>query len=109
MNRPQTSYDAYRDVMPRITRLHARIIDAIAIAERAGRRGLTDDEVEQRLGLSHQNVSARSHELRAAGVIEATGIKRRTRNGRPAMVWRLSRRVSAAPEPAGERIQTRMF
>ena len=46
----------------------------------------TCDEVEQVLGLSHQTCSARIRELVVLGRIKSTGVKRRTRQNRPARV-----------------------
>ncbi len=49
--------------------------------------GLTSDEAEQRLGLSHQTCSARFNELAAKNLIEENGSRRPTRSGRQAAVW----------------------
>jgi predicted transcriptional regulator len=51
-------------------------------------QGLTVDEVERLLRLTHQTASARVHELRRAGLVVDSGRKRMTRNGREATVWR---------------------
>lgn len=49
--------------------------------------GLTVDALEQRLQRSHQTVSARVNELRDRGWVVDSGIRRKTRSGRPAIVW----------------------
>lgn len=48
--------------------------------------GLTCDDAEERLGLSHQTCSARFSELKRAGAIRAVGTKP-TRTGSPATTW----------------------
>lgn len=49
--------------------------------------GLTVDALEQRLQRSHQTVSARVNELRDRGWVADSGIRRKTRSGRSAIVW----------------------
>lgn len=51
-----------------------------------GATGATCDEVEARLGYSHQTASARLTELRADGLVVRTGQRRRTRSGASAHV-----------------------
>ncbi|QDP65621.1 MAG: hypothetical protein GOVbin1454_15 [Prokaryotic dsDNA virus sp.] len=53
------------------------------------RSGFTDDELEDLMGKSHQTVSARRRGLETKGVIEKTGMKRKTRSGRNANVYAL--------------------
>jgi hypothetical protein len=53
----------------------------------AGLAGLTCDEVEQRLSMTHQTASARVHELAKLEAIVDSGRKRKTRSGRGAVVW----------------------
>jgi predicted transcriptional regulator len=48
--------------------------------------GATSDEVEQGLGMSHQTISARLTEAKALGMVEDSGMKRKTRSGRNACV-----------------------
>lgn len=50
--------------------------------------GLTCDEVEVITGLTHQTASARIVELREAGKLVATSMKRPTRSGRNAVVYK---------------------
>jgi Fic family protein len=52
--------------------------------------GLTCDEVESGLGLSHQTASARFNDLMRWGFTERLGEKRATRSGRKARVWTLT-------------------
>lgn len=58
---------------------------AILEALRKAPAGLTCDELEQRLGLSHQSASARCAELKAERLVEIVGT-RETRTGRKAGV-----------------------
>ena len=51
--------------------------------------GFTDDELETRMQRSHQTVSARRRGLEQKGLIEKTGLKRKTRSGRAAMVYKI--------------------
>lgn len=75
--------------------------DAIKLTQRlrveqafrqAGRRGLTRDQVEADLGLSHQTATARVRELLLDGVVTETQLRRRTRSGRYAAVVMLTDR-----------------
>lgn len=50
----------------------------------------TCEEVENRLGLSHQTCSARIRYLALKGLIVDTGQTRTNRSGRQAIVWRLA-------------------
>lgn len=84
--RPSTSTEAWRQVQGQITELHNRILQAI----RDAGGPLTDDELEVRLNLSHQNVSARTNELRNAGRLVVSGSRKRTRHGRLASAWALA-------------------
>jgi len=49
--------------------------------------GLTTDEVQTILDLSHQTASARVHELERDGYIVPSGKRRLTRQGKTAHVW----------------------
>ena len=60
-----------------------------ATAERnaAGPRGITCDEVEVALDRTHQSMSPRVNELRDTGWFVDSGVRRKTRSGRAAVVW----------------------
>ncbi len=60
------------------------VFDAIKMS---GSAGATCDELETRLGMRHQTVSARLRGLFIDGVIQDTGIKRNTSSGRKAVAW----------------------
>lgn len=49
--------------------------------------GATCDELEVRLNLTHQTCSPRVVELRDRGQIRDSGMRRKTRGGRFAVVW----------------------
>lgn len=49
--------------------------------------GMTCDEVEQRLERTHQSMSARVNQLRDSGWVIDSGLRRKTRSGRDAIVW----------------------
>jgi hypothetical protein len=62
--------------------------DEIVATYVQGAVGLTVDALEQRLNRSHQTVSARVNELRDKGWVVDSGVRRATRSGRSAIVWR---------------------
>ena len=49
--------------------------------------GATDEELERRLNMKHQTVSARRRELVLMGRVKDSGVRRRTTSGRKAVVW----------------------
>lgn len=52
-----------------------------------GEWGATDDEIENRLGMLHQNASARRRGLVLKSAVKDSGKRRPTRSGRAATVW----------------------
>jgi hypothetical protein len=72
----------------------AKSIDAGSIRDRVraliedmGCLGSTDEELERKLSMRHQTVSARRRELVLMGMVKDSGVKRRTTSGRKAVVW----------------------
>jgi predicted ArsR family transcriptional regulator len=63
--------------------IRAKVLDAIL------KQPATCEELEERLGMSHQTVSARMSELKRDGLIEKNGT-RPTRSGRQAGVYKAS-------------------
>jgi hypothetical protein len=57
-----------------------------AVARRRGSTGITADEVSAEWGSSHNHVAPRMTELKAAGLLVPTQIRRKTRAGRWARV-----------------------
>jgi hypothetical protein len=95
-----TSEQAAQDIRPHAGRLRSLVLSAI---RDAGRRGCTDEELEDRLRLPHQTVSARRRELVLRGWVRDSGARRRNpRSGRSAAVWvaGLASAVEMAPRPA---------
>lgn len=77
-----------------------RVLDHIV---KCGEAGATCDEVERQLVLTHQTASARVHELMRQGVIFDSGVRRATRSGRKATVWRWRTGQLVLPTPSPER------
>jgi len=77
-----TSKEAAKSINP-----HPIISKIISELESWGETGCTCDEIEQKLGLAHQTASARLRELSMKQHIVDSGIKRKTRSGRNAIVW----------------------
>jgi len=65
----------------------ATVREQVLLAIANAKEGMTTDEVENWLGLSHQTASARVHDLAAAGLITKTKTKRPTRSGGQAFVY----------------------
>ena len=64
--------------------------DRIMTAIRASEQGLTCDEIEMTLGISHKNASARISEMLWAGVIMDTGRTRTTTRGGKGSVYTIA-------------------
>lgn len=73
------------------------VAEIVEVARIAGDQGVTCDEAEAVLRRGHSSVSARFHEAVHAGLLVATGERRRTRAGRGASAYR----ASASAEPFG--------
>jgi hypothetical protein len=54
-------------------------------------RGRTDDELESLTGRPHQTISSARNWLVQAGWVQDSGNRHKTRSGRPAVVWVLTR------------------
>ena len=90
----ERSVEAHASIKPTKAALLQRVIYAI---KAAGPKGLTSDEAEVITGLSHQTVSARFTELRAAARLVFVE-KRKTRSGRYADAWAWNTCQSIFPE-----------
>lgn len=85
-----TSEEASRRALPRAGSDAMRILRLVGFAKTGAggfEAGLTCDEVETLLNLSHQTASARIRGLRSGGWIRDSGKRRKTRRGRSAVVW----------------------
>lgn len=87
-NSTDTSAEAGASMLGHLGKLAHECYSEIAATYRDGGLGLTVDAIEQRLVRSHQSVSARVNELRDKGWVVDSGVRRPTRSGRKAIVWR---------------------
>lgn len=79
-----TSRQAAAEITPHARALQVRVLACIAAQQG---RGATCDEVEIEADIRQSTVSARVRELAVGGHVVDTGIRRRTRSGRKAIVW----------------------
>lgn len=94
MSQHPNSLAALRYIEPFRQELYRRIRTLVAAAP----NGMTSDEVEAALGGRHQNISARTTEMRKLGLLLDSGRTRRTRGGRQAAVLVVDpARVEAPP------------
>lgn len=82
-----TSKAAAESVEPDLGRLEGLVLSHISSR---GLLGATDDETEVALDLSHQTASARRRRLVQLGRVVDSGMRRKTRSGRKAVVWRVA-------------------
>jgi len=80
-----TSKDAFKSIQGGREAMYVRILKQLAVGD------ATCDELEVRCALSHQTASARCTELRKNGHIARTGKTRRTRSGRNAHVYDITK------------------
>lgn len=76
--------DAYASIWKDLGSMRAKIYTAI---KRNYSNGLTDEEIETKLDMKHQTVSARRGELETKELIYTNGLTRPTKSGRQAYVW----------------------
>jgi hypothetical protein len=83
-----TSVEAFASVSSAVRgKVRKQVLDYVI---QAGSNGATCDEVERALDLTHQSASARITELRKASRIYDSGLRRPTRSGRRARVYKVS-------------------
>lgn len=85
-----TTREAARLAVPLQNSARKRIIERVYGQMHVHGVGCTDDELERRLHLSHQTLSAARNFLCEAGWLEDSGQRRPTRGKRDAIVWRLT-------------------
>lgn len=85
-----TTREAARLAVPLQNSARKRIIERVYGQMHVHGVGCTDDELERRLHLSHQTLSAARNFLCGAGWLEDSGQRRPTRGKRDAIVWRLT-------------------
>jgi len=81
-----TSKAALKSMRPYITGMRWKILGMMLICDS------TCDEIEEWAGMRHQTASARICELRDRQYITDTGKRRKTRTGRNAAIYRLTRK-----------------
>jgi hypothetical protein len=79
-----TSLQAAESIAEVSGSLRSKILAHISAS---GIKGMTCDQCEEDLGMSHQTTSARIRELRRDKAILDTGLRRKTRSGRNAAVY----------------------
>jgi hypothetical protein len=87
INCQETSRQAWRDLVPISAKLDFAIMTALA---EAGPEGLICQDIEGRLGRSHQSVSGNLRHLVEKGRVVATGEHGRTTSNRRAMKWKVA-------------------
>ena len=84
----ETSLQAHESQKDKAPNDGARILGCIAASTVTG---CTCDEVETLLQFSHQTASARIRDLSKGGLLVDSGLRRKTRTGRSATVWKASK------------------
>ena len=79
-----TSKIAARRIMPRTGTQRARVLDLLSRHP----QGLTDEQMQDALGMNPSTQRPRRVELVEQGWVEDSGERRRTRSGHKAVVWR---------------------
>lgn len=87
---PETSEQAARLAAPIQGSTRHAIIGQLMHLPPMARPGLTDEQLERRLGMKHQTVSSARNWLTEAGWLRDSGIRRRNTSRRPAVVWELT-------------------
>lgn len=90
-NYRSTSKAAALEIIPHLTGLRLTVFDLIAEKPR------TCDEIEKETSLAHQTASARITELSKMGFIVPSGMERKTRSGRNAIVWGVAKLQQEIP------------
>lgn len=83
---PETSHQAAASVAPRAKRDRDRVYEAL---KAAGEDGLSDFELGAIVSLKQTSAGKRRGELRDAGLVVATEMRRPSDTGSPAIVWRV--------------------
>jgi len=85
-----TSVEAAQAIKPHLGRLQKTVCDIIIAA---GPKGLTTNEIADRLNIDRGSVQPRTSELRARGLIIDSKVRRFNPNGKRAIVWVAVNRV----------------
>jgi predicted transcriptional regulator len=84
-----TSIEAAASISHATGRIQRMVYHAVG---EVGARGLTCEELAERLRMERTTVQPRTSELKLLGLIEDSGERRRNRNGKRAIVWVTCRR-----------------
>lgn len=87
--REGTSHDAAHSVKDHTPTLRERVYKTMWVS---GKWGRTDEELAEILGLDLNTARPRRWELEREGKIVDSGMRRKTRSGRSAIVWTLAER-----------------
>jgi len=80
-----TSKMAFDSMKPHLSKIYKKILFSL---HQEGKS--TDDNLELRLEMSHQSLSACRRHLVKKGYVEETGDTKPTRSGRKAKVWKIT-------------------
>ena len=80
-----TSAEAKRSIAPHLGKMKSRVLRSLHVDGNA-----TDDELEQRLEMSHQSLSACRRGCVKDELVQATGKSRPTRSGCSANIWTIT-------------------
>jgi hypothetical protein len=83
----ETQISSAMEIQPASGRERIRVLNVIAATEG---RGATDEEIQILLQMNPSTERPRRVELVEKGWVEKTELRRRTRSGRSAVVWRLT-------------------
>ena len=85
-----TSAEAKKSIQPHLSKMKQRVVTSLRVDGDA-----TDDELEQRLGMTHQSLSACRRGCVKDELVAPTGKTRPTRSGRRANVWTVTNKHEA--------------
>lgn len=80
---------AYDAIKPASNVIRAKVLRYLTKLHSAGGKGMTADECADALGMDRLTVRPRFTELKAAGLIRDTGVRRKNASGKAAKVWTL--------------------
>lgn len=83
---PETSRQAARKTVPRISQTKQRVVDCLALHP----QGLCDEQIARLTKLKESSASKRRGELVTDGLVKYAGHTRLTSTGSPAKVWVLA-------------------
>lgn len=82
----ETSKAAAREIEPTLNELQRKVRDFFIFR---GDHGATDEEIQLTLEMNPSTERPRRRELQVRGIVFDSGIKRKTKSGRAAVVWKI--------------------